>query len=386
MSLLGTIACPTGKNAAVEPVTLYERQSGAGASSFAVVGTTPAKADGSYEFTAPAVDTNTIFRVRAGRRGAHTTVKVAPEITLASAGPSAQTSSTRGQARGAGKATFTGNVSPTSAGAVVVLQVAYPGSGEQWRSVALGHVGADGTYSIAHRFRTPGEMTIRAVVHPGKLNTPAASDSLTYEVSQPQNPQLTVQTSADPIAYGQSVTISGVAAGAASQQVTLLARTGPGAFAVAAQATTDAAGNYSFIQTPLQNTYYRVIDSAAKSTILFEGVRYALTVAALPAASQTGQQVTFAGTVAPGAAGDVVYLQRRSSSGIGFHVVASTTVNADLTYAISYTFHHASTEVLRIKIPSDVGHQATASEPLTMQVTAAAEGSPDVPAPSSEAP
>jgi len=383
VGLLGNVGCPTTAiaAAAATPITVEERALGAGPSSFVAVGTATANADGTYEFTPPAIDSNAIFRVRFGRRGAHTTVRVAPTITLNSPTAAAQASTVHGQARASRRATFTGTVSPAKPGAAVVLQVAYSTDGEQWRSVAIGHVGADGSYSIAHGFRTPGELTIRTVVHPGRLNTPAASEPIGYEVSQPQNPQLTLQSSVDPVSSGQPVTLSGVAAGAISQPVTLLARTGHGAFAPAAQTTTDSAGNYSFTQTPSANTSYRVSDVTDTSTVLFEGVRYALTLASMPTEWQTGQQVTFAGTVAPSAAGKLVYLQRRNSSGIGFHDLASATVAGDLSYTIARAFYHPGTEVMRIRVPGGLENQATVSEPVTLQIAAApaapAAGAPE---------
>ncbi len=385
VGLLGSVGCPTAANAAAAatPITVEQRALGAGPSSFVAVGTATANADGSYEFTPPAIDSNAIFRVRFGRRGAHTTVRVAPTITLNSPTAGAQTSTVHGQARASRRATFTGTVSPAKPGAAVVLQVAYSTDGEQWRSVAIGHVGADGSYSIAHGFRTPGELTIRTVVHPGRLNTPAASEPIGYEVSQPQNPQLTLQSSADPISSGQPVTLSGVAAAAVSQPVTLLARTGHGAFAAVAQTTTDSAGNYSFTQAPSANTSYRVSDATDTSTILFEGVRYALTLASMPTEWQTGQQVTFAGTVAPSAAGKLIHLQRRNSSGIGFHDVADATVAGDLSYTIARAFYHPGTEVMRIRVPGGVENQATVSEPVTLQITAAAPAAPAAGAPES---
>ena len=378
VGLLGSVACPAANAAvATTPITVEERALGAGPSSFVSVGTATANADGSYEFTPPAIDTNAIFRARFGRRGAHTTVRVAPTITLDGPTAAAQTSTVRGQARASRRATFTGTVSPAKPGAAVVLQVTNSPDGEQWRSVAIGHVSAGGSYSIAHSFRTPGELTVRTVVHPGRLNTPAASEPIDYEVSQPQNPLLTLQTSADPISSGQPVTLSGVAAGAFSQPVTLLARTGHGAFAAVAQTTTDSAGNYSFTQAPSANTSYRVSDASDTSTTLFEGVRYALTLASMPTEWQTGQQVTFAGTVAPSAAGKLVYLQRRNSSGIGFHDVASATVGTDLSYTIADTFYHPGAQVMRVRVPAGVENQATASEPVTLQIAAA----PTAPAP-----
>ena len=272
VSVFGKLTCPTGASAAGQQVAVYQRQSGAGASSFSMVGTATTEADGSYKLTPAAFNTNTIFRVREGNHGARTAVKVAPLVTLSGPTPGAHASALSHSLRSGGRtrATFTGTVSPADTGALVALQVDYVAAGEQWRTVAFGHVGSDGSYSITHRFRTPGELMIRTVAHTGRLNVPAASEPLSYQAPQPQNRQLTIQTSADPISYGPPVTISGVAAGAAHQSVTLLAQTQGSAVAVVAKGTTDESGNYTFTQVPLQNTSYRVTDATTTSTTLFE--------------------------------------------------------------------------------------------------------------------
>ena len=164
-------------------------------------------------------------------------------------------------------------------------------------------------------------MMVRTVVHTGRHNVAAVSEPVSYASPQPQNPQLTIQTSADPISYGQSVTITGVAAGAPSQPVTLLAHTRGGAFAVVASATTDEAGNYTFTQAPLQNTSYRVADAATSSTVVFEAVKSVLVADAGPDTAlsaqsvQSGQQLTFSGTPTPAHDGQVVYLERGYANG-----------------------------------------------------------------------
>ena len=84
------------------------------------------------------------------------------------------------------------------------------GTGSIWARSA-----SDGSYSITHTFVVPGDANIRVLVRSQRRNIPSPSNVLTYEISQAQNPSLTIQASADPISYGQSVTISGtVAAGA----------------------------------------------------------------------------------------------------------------------------------------------------------------------------
>jgi hypothetical protein len=267
------------------------------------------------------------------------------------------------------RATFAGTVSPSDPGALVALQVAYGASGEYWRSVAFGRVGSDGSYSIAHAFRTPGEASVRTIVQARKLHMAAAiSEPLAYVVGQTQNPQLTIQSSADPLAYGQSVTISGVAAGQANQPVTLLARAA-GHFAVVATGTTDARGDYTFDQAPLQNTYYKVTDAAAESTMLFEGVSYALSPDPVADTVQAGQQLTFSGTLAPARVGQVVQLERQYPSGIGFHVVELTTVGDASDYTVVHAFDTVGANLMRIKVPGDDGHLSSTSVPFTIAVT-----------------
>src|SRR4029077_20781432 len=114
------------------------------------------------------------------------------------------------------KVTFTGTVSAADAGAIVVLQRENAVGNEEGRRIGLGQVGQGGTYAITHTFAVPGDVNIRVVVRPRKLNSRGASESLSYEISQAQNPALTIHSSADPISYGQPLTISGTIAAAAN--------------------------------------------------------------------------------------------------------------------------------------------------------------------------
>src|SRR6202035_4822689 len=100
---------------------------------------------------------------------------------------------------------------------------------------------------IVHHFVVPGDANIRVVVRPREVNVAAATTPLSYEISQTENPRLTIETTADPLAYTQSATISGVLAGAApGTQVTLLARTLDAGFAPLVTARTGAGGAYDF--------------------------------------------------------------------------------------------------------------------------------------------
>jgi hypothetical protein len=378
VSLSGMLVCPSGRSAAGEPVTVYERERGAG-SVLVEVGTARTEADGSYQLTPPAFDTDTSFSVHAERSlGAHTQVKVAPKVTIAGPAPGAQLSTRGDHASGATRNTFTftGTVSPAPAGGRVALQREYDSSGEQWRTIALATIGPEGQYSITHSFRSPGEVSVRVVVHPRGPNLAAASEPLSYDIAQAQNPQLTIQSSADPISSGRSLTITGVAAGATNQPVTLLARTHGQGFVAVARSTTDASGAYSFTTSPQQSTFYRVTVAKTISTELAEGFKDILTTTVSPGDEQAGKllaqvgaSLTFSGTVVPARAGQLVYLERESGSGIGFEPVASATLDAAGAYSIAYTLPDVTTRVMRIKVPPDSESQGATSEPFTILVT-----------------
>jgi hypothetical protein len=366
VTLSGALECPVSANAADQQVPIYQRQ---GPGSFSLVGSATTEADGSFELTPAALSRNTVFQARVGRHRARVSVKVGPAVTLSILPGATQASAAASQPRAQAhtRTTFTGTVSPVVTGALVALQVAYGASGERWRSVAYGHVAADGSYSIAHSFKTPGLTSVRTLVHLGRHYAAAVSESLSYEVPQPQNPQLSIQASADPLVYGQSLTISGVAAGAAGQPVTLLARTAGGAFTEVAKTTTEADGDYSFMQMPLQSTYYRVSDAAAQSTALVEGVAFALTSTPPPTTAEAGQLVSFSGTLSPAPVGQVVYLEREYPSGVGFHVIGQTKVAANSEYLIEQAFDRA-TIVLRVRAPGDGQFLETTGAPFTLTV------------------
>src|SRR2546430_11069753 len=139
-----------------------------------------------------------------------------------------------------------------------------------------GEINGAGGCCCSHIFFFQAEDGIRDLTVTG-VQTCALP--ISYEISQAQNPQLTISASADPITFGQQVTISGTAPGAPSTPVTLLAHIAKQrGFVTVSQAKTDAAGNYTFpAQAPATNTFYRVRASGRQSAVLYEGVRDLLT-------------------------------------------------------------------------------------------------------------
>jgi hypothetical protein len=238
----------------------------------------------------------------------------------------------------------------------------------------------------------PGDANIRVLVRSNRRNIPSASNVLTYEISQAQNKQLTINSSADPIAYGQSATISGTAAGAPNTPVTLEAHTAQqGGFAPVAQVNTDAGGNYTFpAQSPLDSTFYQVQGAGKSSAVLYQGVKDVLTAQVSATTIQAGQTLTFTGTVAPDHTGHVIYLERQNAAGTGFHVAEVATIAAGSTYSIAHTVYNVGPSVVfRVKVPGDPQNGGTASQPFTIQVTRPSSASaltPEAPGNSTQPP
>jgi hypothetical protein len=367
VELTGALTCPSSAEASAPAVVLNQRENGTANRSLAVPNSVATLPDGSFTMVSEPLESNTVFQVQAGNHRARVAVKVAPAITLALSSPGALASSA-GSHRARSIALFTGTVTPAAPGALVALQVAYGATGEDWHSVAWAHVTDEGTYSIPHAFRIPGETSVRTILHSGRGHAVAASEPLSYSVAGPQNAQLTIASSADPLPAGSPVTISGVAAGTAGQTVKLLARTPGGTFAPIAEATTDPSGNYTFAETPEENTFYRVSDAATQSSILFQGVGFALASDPLPTGLQAGTPALFTGSVGGAPAGATVYLEQRNPSGIHFHVIGTGTVDASSHYSISHTFTRAGSVLARIRVPGAGVHASTAGAPFTLEV------------------
>jgi phage protein U len=350
--------------AAGQTVTLLGRASTS--FGFHAVQSTTTDAQGFYEFIVPNVQSNAVVYVRAHRAtSGHTTVRVAAQVTLS--GPPEGTQLLTGSPN---KVTFTGSVSPGDTGALVVLQRQNAATGNEWHRIGLGLLAPDGSFLVTHTFRDPGDANLRVLVRSERRNIPSTSNVLNYAVSQTENPALTIAASADPITFGQSVTISGVLAGGAREPVTLEARTARQlGFAAISEVTTDAAGSYTFpAQSPIQSTFYEVKGAHSHSAVLFETVKDLLTAAVSQTTVQAGDKLTFSGVVAPDHTGHVIYLERQNASGTGFHVVQVETVGAGSSYAIVHTVYDTGTKVFEIRIPGGPENGGATSQPFTIEV------------------
>jgi len=367
--VFGRLRCGgrSSHGAAGETVKLLEHISGT--PKFKVVQTTTTDVHGFYELTVDGVETNSAFYVRShGAASGSRSVKVAADVTLS--GPTEGTQLLTGAAN---KVTFTGTVSPADAGANVILQRQNAVTGNEWHRIDKGTVTSTGSFTIIHTFVVPGDANLRVLVRSHGRNIPSPSNVLTYEISQAQNPNLTIQASANPISYGQSVTISGTVSGADKQPVTLLARTAAQkTFAPVAEVTTDASGNYTFpAQSPVYSTFYEVKGYGKESAVLYEGVKDVLSTSVSQTTIAAGGTLTFSGTVAPDHSGHIIYLERQNASGMGFHVVQVAKVGMGSSYSIEHMVYDAGTKVFRVKIPGGPENEGAASAAFTITVTAA---------------
>jgi hypothetical protein len=406
--IFGRLTCAGGVSVAAQTVTVLERSLGAPS-----VTTATATTDehGAYELTTPALQTNSEFTASAaGAQSGHRRVTVAPKVDLSTPPTPAEGSQLFtgvGQALGLhhrrlahvqNLVRFSGTVSAEEQDAEVVLQRENAIRGEDWHRIDSGRVQAGGGFSIPHVFRVPGDANIRVVVRPFGFNGRGASDTRSYEISQAQNPLLTIQSSANPISYKQSTGISGTlgagtASAVAGTPLTLLTRTRlQRNFVQVAQGVTSAGGSYEFAaQKPLQSTFYRVSGAGKLSAVLFEGVKYVLTAAASASSAQVGQPVTFSGTVTPWRVGHVVYLQAQDASGLGFHVIQVATVEppatpgGPATFSIPHAFYNAARgpRKVRVKVPGDPEDQGSASQVFEIALTPAPTLKPEAPGNSS---
>ncbi len=378
----GRLDCTRRGNAVGQTVQLFEHVHGT--AGYALAQSTTTDARGFYEMTQAGVQSDSSFYVRSHRaQSGRRHVRVAAQVTLV--GPPEGTQLLTGRPN---QVTFTGTVSPADVGARVILQRQNALTGNEWRRIDRGTVGAGGTFSIVHRFLVPGDANLRVIVRSDGVNIPSPSNVLTYEISQAQNPQLTIAASSDPISFGQSVTISGVAGGVVGQPVTLLARTvHQHGFAPVAQVNTDSGGAYTFpAQSPVNSTFYEVTTAtrpckaprgrvcsarADRSAVLYEGVKDVLTAAVSQSTIPAGQILAFTGTVAPDHTGHIIYLERQNVGNGNFHVVEVATVGAGSAYSIAHTVYVPGTKVFRVRIPGGPENEGAASAPFTIQVTPA---------------
>jgi hypothetical protein len=405
---------------------------------FVAVQTTRTDSTGAYEFQRAdgAVLTNREWLVdAAGVRSRVVNERVAALLTLNVTGPGG-VPEPNGSVLETGPGytyTFAGTVTPGKTGATVVLQRNAGVKGNGWATIGRGTLDAAGNYSIAHIFVIPssqnGDATVRVLLRNDVRNIASPSDSLSYEIEQAQNPNLTINAQSNPIVESASDTVYGVDAAGSGQLLTLYARDYRHAFGGIATTRTGAGGTYSFPVTPIYNTAYRVVASTTpaggtgtssrrgalahvatgssggtgptgssgstgttgttgttgstgstgttglvapngknRSAVLFIGVQAALTAQASSTKINQGQSVTFSGTVTPDKTGHAIYLERLNAAGNAWHLLAVGTVGANSTYSITQSFFVVGSETVRVKLPGGPDNQGAVSTPFTITI------------------
>lgn len=354
-----------------QQVTLWHQLPG---QSPASVATTTTDVNGFYAF-APAdspLTTNRALWVTSGGAQSRTVnERVQAQVTLTGPPSGSQLFTGRRHA-----VTFTGSTSPFLTGDRVWLQRQNAtNGGDDWGTIGHGTVQADGSFTITHAFVVPGDANIRALVARTVNNAPSPSNELTYQISQAENPALTLTANPDILAYGQSATLAGVVLGGNKVPVTLMARTDGTRFSPVAQSTTDAGGHFTFTQMPINNTLYFATTGGRRvggrsSAQVFVGVHDVLSTPTVSATTiMAGQSITVTGSVQPDKSGHVIYLQRQNHTGDDFHNIASTRVQAGSTYTLQKSFFVPGTYTLRVHISGGPETEGASSAPFQVTVT-----------------
>ncbi len=365
VGIFGQLLCLGGPTEG-QTVTVYERT--AGSPGLKVAGTPTTGAGGFYSLPLSDVTNDSFFYASALTvHSATKVVRVEPVVTLK--GPPEPDTLFTGHPN---RETFEGTVSPADEGALLVLQRESATSDEEWHPIELSRVGPGGVYSITHTFIAPGDANIRVLVpRHGRFSVRGVSNTLSYLISQRENPDLTINTTNYQIPNGSPITLSGTLAAGQGKTVTLEERTRGNVFATLTTTTTGSGGAYKFVVTPPQNIAYRVIGAGVQSAILFQGVKYILTLNPPPTTVQAGAPLTLEGSLTPATAGEPVYLERENKIGGGYHVVDVTSVLSNGTYSFTDFLFGVGDAVLRVKVPGNAEYLPISSAPFTVEVTAA---------------
>lgn len=269
---------------------------------------------------------------------------------------------------------FSGAVSPARAGQHVILQKQVGINGDQWRTLDHGRTDATGHYAIVHRFRQAGDRSLRAVVRTDGHVLRGESTPISITVEQQQIAGFTINASQTSIDFGGSVTITGTLTGGPNTSVTLYGRNEfGGRFRPLAATTTDADGNYSFMQSPPRNAIYKVrvtTDRTRHTAALFIGVHDVVSIAPSATTAAVGEAITFTGTVQPDKTHHVIFLQRLDGS--VWRSIAVGRVGAGSTYSLATTLVAVGDVQYRALVPGGPVNQRGVSSAVAITVTPSA--------------
>lgn len=360
----------TGTDIGGQAITLYHRVNPS--PHFVAIGQTKTNSFGFYEFTRAEgiVSSNRSWFVRGPSASHSRTIHESVQALVSLQANETLTDTRR-------PTVFSGHVTPSHAFERVFLQV-QRGSGDEWRTVASARLNASSDYSLARRWRIPGQRTVRVVLRGDARNIRSASDPVALVIEQAQVSDFKISSSDPVITIGQSATISGTLYMPGTKRpepntpVTLCGRTATEpTFMCDTAGVTGNDGSYSFNVTPVNNEVYLVqttLPPHRHTARLFEGIRDAVTLTASTSSVTAGQPVTFTGTVTPNQAGDIVYLQRLGADG-DWHTVGVHRVQANSTFQFARVFGNARTKTFRAWVLPDPANLGGASPSVAVNVS-----------------
>ena len=340
---------------------------------FSLISRTTTNSMGFYEFVRPdgLVESNRDWFVRGPGPSHSRTVheRVSALVTLASS---------TGTATTAQPVLLSGTVTPDHPFERVRIQEQNAVNGNDWHTIAKTFTNGASAFSVPKRWRVPGIYTLRAVFPGDRRNVVGASPDISVTIQQQQNPVFTINSGSPVITDGQSVTITGTlfAPGSTTTpepttEVTLYGRQHGGGFQALATKTTGADGGYSFTQTPVHNTNYRVLTTLKPrraTANLFEGVQDVVTINQSATTAEVGGSVMITGVVTPDHTGHIIYLQEMDAAGNWQNVDASV-VTTGSAYSFDYTFGQSGTFELRARIDGGPENIGAASPPVSVTVS-----------------
>jgi hypothetical protein len=372
--LSGAYVCGKGEPGS-QTAMIYEHVVGVGG--YSLVGPATTTSAGSFTFTPPAVVADSAFyAVVNGARSATRPVRVSPIVTAVP--PAAEgTAFLTGFAH---KIPFNGSVSPEDRGAEVVLQRESDTGTEEWADIQQHvFVQINGKFSFLHRFAVPGDANLRIVVRAhGRFGARGVSDTMSYTVTQTQNPNLTMEASPAPVSFGQPLTLKGVTKAGKGAKVLVTGHTFGGVLTPVGETIAGENGAWELkIPAAVQNTRYDAVSGQYHSAGVYVGVKWDVTPNPVPSTVSSGTLVTFSGTAEPATrTGHPVYLERKNANGSGWHVVNLGFTGEHGAFSIPWYVIGSGKETYRLKIPGDRINVATASAPVEIEVTPAAAGTP----------
>jgi hypothetical protein len=155
----------------------------------------------------------------------------------------------------------------------------------------------------------------------------AAGTDKSFTTTGTAAPVVTLKTSADPVTFGKTVTLTGQLAGPNNAGVTVDLQGKPYPYSgpfkkVGNSLLTNNTGKFSFTTAPLLKTQFRVVARRAGtdsfSAVVLQRVRIRVGTFVSDSTPRSGQRVRFSGSATPSHPGAVVRVQRRTRFMRGF--------------------------------------------------------------------